>query len=605
VNREAPFLGPRERAVWKSRRVLRLDGRLLHERLECRHLRDLVVQRSESRVVELVHDRHGHLLITFGGQYRMANIVQEENELAESLVYLASARGGDNYWARIVNGTDKVYDPNLGTCCVSVNINGNYTFTADLGWLRTQVVPMRKLIVIHEAGHIALRHLERIFRLLWSITDKATRYAIKSTFNIAADLAVNDSILRKEPEFRDLVKRGLFTGLLPERFNPALPKGLSMEGYITEILKRQEQIAQQLKQLAEMSGDMRGLPSFGDDSDDDGEGSGGGSSSEGKKKEEEQPGTGGQVANDEDPILPKGMGNSAKADPDRFEGMDEDFHKVTNNAHKQWNDCADKMTQEDANQTANEMKRHARRLVKSAHQQTILSRGTVPSDIQQLVESLTGPDQVPWHWLLDDLLATHISSRVVEEMVMPNIGLLNLDDVEPWPGTSLDFAFNITWMTDTSGSMADPEYARACNCMNGLMSIHKNIHLTYVECDAALQKEMVVDNISVPDEETAAKMKTRAGYGGTVYVPFFRRVLGLDETGDWRGERPKDPMTKPDLIVIVSDGGVNIIPECFPSLRPDCPIIWLITPNMSAVPGMENVSPDRVINMFEIKGEYE
>ena len=543
----------------------------------------------------------------------MANIVQEENELAESLVYLASARGGDNYWARIVNGTDKVYDPNLGTCCVSVNINGNYTFTADLGWLRKQVVPMRKLIVVHEAGHIGLRHLERIFRLLGSITDPATRYAIKSVFNIAADLAVNDSILRKEPEFKDLLKQGLFTGLLPERFDPPLPRGLSMEGYIAEILKRQAQIAQQIRQMVEaMSGGN--IPLLGgkplDDQDDGTSSSAGQGKGKGKKKdnEEKKPdGSGGEIPNDEDPILPKGMSNAAKADPDRFEDLDEDFHKLTNNAHKQWNDCADKMTQEEANQTANEMKRHARRLVKSAHQQTILSRGTVPADIQQMVESLMVPEQIPWHWLLDDLLATHISSRVIEEMVMPNIGLLNLDDVEPWPGTSLDFAFNITWMTDTSGSMGDPEYARGCNCMNSLMAIHKNIKLTYVECDAALQKEMVVDNISVPDEETIALMKTRAGYGGTVYVPFFKRVLGLDSPTDWRDPalRPKDPMNKPDLIIIVSDGGVNILPECFPKYRPDCPIIWLITPGMHPVPGMENVSPDRVIQMFEIRGEYD
>ena len=263
------------------------------------------------------------------------------------------------------------------------------------------------------------------------------------------------------------------------------------------------------------------------------------------------------------------------------------------------------MTQEEALSAANEMKRHARRLVKSAHQQTILSRGRVPSDIENLVTSLTEPEQIPWHWLLDDLLATHINSRVVEEMVMPNIALLNLDDVEPWPGTALDFAFNITWMTDTSGSMADREYARACNCMNGLMAIHKNIKLTYVECDAALHKELVTDNIQPPEGEELEKWHTRHGYGGTVYVPFFKRVLGLDTPSDWSIPRPMDPMTKPDLIVVVTDGGVGIIPECFPQYRPDCPIIWLITPGMRAVPGMENTSPDRVINMFELRGEYD
>ena len=138
-----------------------------------------------------------------------------------------------------------------------------------------------------------------------------------------------------------------------------------------------------------------------------------------------------------------------------------------------------------------------------------------------------------------------------------------------------------------------------------LAEVHKNIKLTYVECDAALHKELVTDNIDPPDGEELTKWHTRRGYGGTVYVPFFKRVLGLDTPGDWSIPRPMEPMTKPDLIVVVTDGGVNITPECFPQYRPDCPIIWLITPGMHPVSGMENTSPDKVIKMFELKGEYD
>ena len=511
------------------------------------------------------------------------SIVPEENTLTDSLVWLCSARGGNSYWSRILNGTNKIYDPTLGTCCVSIGQGGQYTLTADIGWLQKQKAKAQKLIIVHEAGHLGLRHIERLFRLIGSITDPAIRMAIHAVFNVAADLAVNDSVIRKEPEFsaKD------FFGLLPETMTPPMPLGLSMEGYVELILKNQKATVDRLRQLLE-----------------NGPGGGGGSSSSGEDESQEGDGESHDPRAD-DPILPNGMGPSAQQNPDLFKEMAELFDKLTGGNHKQWNECAEKMTADEANSAANEMKRHARRLVKSAHQQTILSRGRVSADIEKLVQSLTGPDQVPWNSLLEDVLASAVGSRIVEEMVMPNIGLLNLDEVEPWPGTSLDFQFNITWMTDTSGSMADAEYARACNCMNNLLAVHKGIHLTYVECDAGLQKELVTDNIQPPEGAEKDKWQTRHGYGGTVYTPFFRRILGIDTPGDWATARPTEPMAKPDLIVIVTDGGVNIVPECFPSLRPECPLIWLITPHMHAVEGMDDIPPDRVINMFEIKGEYD
>ena len=153
--------------------------------------------------------------------------------------------------------------------------------------------------------------------------------------------------------------------------------------------------------------------------------------------------------------------------------------------------------------------------------------------------------------------------------------------------------------------MGDAEYARACAALNGLLAINKNVKVTYVECDANVQKEVEVSNIEPPDDKYLAELRNRRGYGGTSYAPFFKRVLGLDEKGDWMDGAPKieDGHPAPDLIVICTDGGVYLQNECFPRFQPKVPIIWLLMPGCHAPAGMDNVPPNRLGEMFRIREE--
>lgn len=129
--------------------------------------------------------------------------------------------------------------------------------------------------------------------------------------------------------------------------------------------------------------------------------------------------------------------------------------------------------------------------------------------------------------------------------------------------------------------------------------------MVYCECDAAMQKEVKVTNIEPPGDEYVKELQNRRGHGGTVYTPFFKRVAGVDEPNDWVPGAPRldERHPKPDLMVICTDGGVGLMGECFPKYKPDCPIIWLLMPNCRPVPGMDNVPPDRIIEMFHMKQE--
>jgi len=567
----------------------------------------------------------------------------ESTELSRSLVYLVSPRGGDNYWARVINGTDKVYLDTEGTLSVSIAKNGRYVLTCHNPFFEGCSVPMRKLAVIHEAGHLALRHLERVTRLLTTQADPLVRKTIQTIYNYALDFAVNDSILRKEPEFVQVHRprgtdKGEFTFLLPEEFG--YPKGLSVEEYVRLMLKDIDHARQVMREILECtqgdgdeskggagaeSGGGRGGESE-SDSDPEGRsgtgGEGGESSSEkpnstsgsgdqkNKSSSERRRGKGGGKAptesDVEDPSLPPGLGEVARSDSESVDELQEMFDELNHENHDAWQDQLDNMSREEALSMANRMKAHARQLVRGAHEQTKRSRGFVPAEIEKMVERLLEADQTPWDWLLDDQLASSVASKVEEAMVMPNLSFINEDHLEPWPGLALNFAFNITWIDDISGSVSSPEHARACRCVNSLMASNKNVKLTYMQVDAALHLEEATDNLQSPDPEKLKEMLARRGAGGTVYTPAFKRILNVDTPSDWvRPElKPREPHPKPDLVIVTTDGGVRIEGECFPVYHPGCPIIWLVLPGNRPAPGMNDSAPDRVIEMFNIKSEF-
>jgi predicted metal-dependent peptidase len=543
-------------------------------------------------------------------------------QLSESFVYLVSPRGGNSYWAVVINGCDKLYTTEINTLAVQLTPNGRYILMCNNEYFAKRSDPMKKLILVHEAGHIALRHIERLCKLLSFIVDPSLRESVMAVYNIAADFAVNDSIVRNEKEFKAMMDEEQFDGLLPEAWG--LPTGQSMEKYMLLLVERREEIKQLLKDMLDSEcGDE-------DDEEGDGEGEGegddqegsGSSLSKGNKpaktgksgKGGKKPGKGGAgngSEEDEERIgeaarqsVVEAVANAMQVDPDYFKKLQKAFDQSASKTHEQWNKVAGELTPEEAVSMASKLKQHAKRLVKSAHEQIAArGRGFAPNGIEELVGSLLAQEQVPWTWLFNDLIATSIAPKVIEEMACPNLMLINDMNVEPWPGFALDHEFHIAWLNDTSGSVNNREYARACLELNGLLKMNKNIRLRYMECDAAMQKEMFVDNLEPPDEEEMKKVRTRKGFGGTVYTPAFKRILGLDTPADWArsAARPTELPRRPDLLIVYTDGGVVIEGEVFPQFHPQCPIIWLVAPGCHTVPGMNDVPPDHVVKMFDMK----
>ena len=531
-------------------------------------------------------------------------------QLSQSFVYLVSPRGGNSYWAVLINGCDKLYTTEIDTLAVHLTPNGRYILMCNNEYFAKRSDPMKKLILVHEAGHIAMRHIERLCRLLSNITDPSLRESVTAVYNIAADLAVNDSIVRNEKEFAALLTSGEFDGLLPEKWN--LPLKLSMESYMQLLVERREDIKKLLQDMLASDGD--------EDGEGDGEGDGeseGAGSAKGKRSAKSgkgKPGKrgSGKMSGEDDERFGEGarqavveaVANAMQVDPEYFKKLQKAFNQAASKTHEQWNTVAGELTPEEAVSMASKLKQHAKRLVKSAHEQIAArGRGFAPNGIEELVGSLLAQEQVPWTWLFNDIVATSIAPKVIEEMACPNLMLINDMNVEPWPGFALDHEFHIAWLTDTSGSVSNLEYARACVEINGLLKMNKNIRLRYMECDAAMQKEMFVDNVEPPEDDKLREVRTRRGYGGTVYTPAFKRILGIDAPSDWAkpANRPEEVPRRPDLLIVYTDGGVVLEGEVFPQFHPQCPIIWLVAPGCYTPAGMNDVPPDHVIRMFNMK----
>ena len=527
----------------------------------------------------------------------------QENALSKSLVYFVSRRGANNFWAQVINGTTKVFTNDDGTLAVSLAPNYRYVLTCHLPFFEACSPKMKLLVLVHECGHIVHSHIPRLFKMMANCTDPMVRTAVMSVFNWAADFATNDTLVRLEPGFNEVHKirdsnTGEFTFLLPEEWG--LPRGKSMEEYVALMLKDLPKFRQRVERM------LQDLAKNIENGGGEDEGDGGGSAVLGPDGEPAR-GSGGKKRSriESVPGLPERLIQQAISEPETFEMLQKAFDKISGKAHSQWNKKAEEMTPEEAISASTRMQKHAKQLVKSASERVQRDRGSLPGGAQALIDKLMEPERLPWDLFLRDIIQGAISARVQEEMASPNLALINEDYIEPWPGQTLEFGFNITWMTDTSGSMGDAEYARACAALNSLLAVNKSVHVTYVECDANVQKEVKVNNVEPPDDKYLAELRMRRGYGGTSYAPFFRRVLGADRPTDWMPKAPRldEAHPKPDLIVICTDGGVLLQGECFPQYRPNCPIIWLLMPNCYAPSGMDNVAPNRLIEMFRIKEE--
>jgi predicted metal-dependent peptidase len=523
-----------------------------------------------------------------------------------------------NFFVRVINACNIEYDETRPTLSVRLNMAQQYVLSINRNFFYDLSGPMKKLVLVHEAGHIVQRHIERGLNLYARYPEEEYRIALRAVMNIAMDLAVNDQIVRLEPEFERCIKE--FPWILPENYK--LPRNLSFEAYLALLMQdphkyftpktgcdcgeshdsEEEQNGgekDQHGQPADQNSDESDVPGNAgdggdsdesDDEDDDGNGGRAPPKQSGPGRGKPTSGTSKKI---KIPSLDEGLAKNAKAHKPLFERMAKKFDEE-HGGHDPLHDLVDGLTAEQAMALGTKIRRQTKVLIGRVVETTRKLRGFIPSHVQADIDQILTEEVVPWHHVLNDVIASQIGGKLRETMASPDLTLLELDHVEPFPGTTLDPKFTIGWLMDCSGSVSGPEFGKAVSVMNHLMAQNAAVECYYIECDARIQFEELTKQL-----EYDPTTRKRHGHGGTVYVPAFRRFLNRATQEDYDGfKMPEAAVPKIDLLVVATDGGVVIRGECFPDLHPGCPILWLVSEHGSAPHGIDDVPPDRIIKVF-------
>jgi predicted metal-dependent peptidase len=516
------------------------------------------------------------------------------NALSEVLQWACSPRGGNNFYGRILNGCGRVNIPGLHTAGVTITPEGRYLLACDNEWFAEQPRPFQIVVMIHEAGHLALMHIERELRYKRIIIDKKKFRYIHKILNVAMDMAVNDVAVRpflseQGSKFEACREKLIF----PE--DREYPPDLEFETYFSMLMK-------DLKEHGfdpnnhELHVQMGGGSGQGDAEEDDQQQGGSGSQGEDGEDEQEQEGGGGGSEGEKEQQEAQGPGKGDGYDPQQDPNLPGWFKGLLQKqltVHVDWTDAFEDMTDAEVERATDRATREGKKIMLAAAQQTEKSRGTLPAGMEAIINGLLEEPTIPWEIVFRGMLKSALSSKLQESTTQPNPMLFHLEDdgVEPYPGFQNDFTFHIDATFDTSGSVSDEEFKKFMGELMGIMRTEKGVSVRMIMYDAAIQHEEMLDP---QDELSDRNAYDRYGYGGTDFTPALKLILGKDTEEDWvkNAERiTNERVPKADLVVMFTDGYAPVdVSEGgpIPDYEPPCPLIWALTSSGKSHPAMGN-----------------
>jgi predicted metal-dependent peptidase len=417
----------------------------------------------------------------------------------------------------------------LDTCGVTIDKEGRYVLVWDPEWFTKQEVAFQILVILHEAAHLVLRHVERGITHQRRINVPAAAAMLQEVWNIAADMAANDVALRSMVE--DKTKNfGNYASKILWPEDKDYPRGRSADEYYAWLLR-----------------DLKSDGWTPENSDDSNQGNHPGSNSKNKQQ-----------------------GNGSNV-PQWFKNL----------AGKKTKDTGatgifDTMTDSEVRRAIDRARREVRRITNAAVKQTEKARGTIPGNIKATVEDLLEDSKIPWQELLRGQLRSVISQKLDESTAYPNVTLLHSDEYEPYPGFQKNFTFNILAAFDTSGSMDDKDFVDCCSELRGLLEKEDGVTVRLLHFDWKIQHE---ETLTTTDTAQMTHSNTRYGYGGTSFKSPLRYALHQDEDRDWElGAKRINQKHRTffDLMVIFTDG---YAPIPLPELDPHIPLFWILTSN--------------------------
>jgi len=524
-----------------------------------------------------------------------------DRAMSRALQWLCSPRGGSNFYARMINGCGRAPRKDLWppTAAVTLDNHGRYMLVWHPVWFVQQEGPFQLLVVVHEAAHLALQHLEKMLRIRLKLNDNIRYARLQPIMNVAADMAANDIAVRpilETPRTNFAKYRDRF--IWPEEAKYNYPTGQSFEFYFNELMKNMQkdgfnpnlQIIPMIGGCNANQSNQQGGSSRQSGNSKGGRGDSPDGSSKSSTQNTEDNNRSGQGDKEGDNNKGGGGANSEELSPadgldDNYPEWFKDLVRGQNPQNVPWNLDFDEMTSAEIERAIDSAKREAKRITKNAVEQTKKSCGKVPGKFMEAIQDLLEEPTIPWQIVLQNMMRSEVSSKLDESTAYPNPCFFHLEDegMEPYPGFQKNFAFNIACMVDTSGSVSQSEFLDFMAEIRGIMNQEDEVTIRLIMFDHAIQYEKL---LGPDDTEKFARDRyqliNRYGYGGTSFTPPLKYMCGRDEEGDWmpNADREENPMTDPpDLAILLTDGEAPVGPPHgpIPEYLPPCPLIWVLT----------------------------
>lgn len=424
----------------------------------------------------------------------------------------------------------------------------------------------------HEALHILLFDIPKALnRMAMLPADKRQKFW--RMMNVALDAANNDQLVEQMPHMRHGT-----TGewVLPEQMG--MKRKQDMEHYFEILLMHRKNFR---NRVDEMKRKYFALGSSGDEESDEDENEEGESDGSDDQGQGQMPGVGG-------------------ATPDELDEMSNSDRLAyamalleTMNAHDWTDQPVEQQSAEELEAKASMLETEAKSIAKDAIESHEKQCGNVPQRFRGILDDIKD-GKLPWTELLSRLVqARMLGKRKLTEthpskkryiMFRENEDgeLERLEVAQPiFPGSKRDRTFVIMYAIDTSGSMSDDEVKDGLSEIQSLLKTYPDAHCIVVQCDV-----MIADvSILGPEEDLDQYVKRvgRASVGGTRFDQPFQLAQAMSGMNEFPEVPEPGKMLSPlfkyegiDMVVYHTDGYAPAPPI---TVRPPCPVIWVLTEN--------------------------
>ena len=213
--------------------------------------------------------------------------------------------------------------------------------------------------------------------------------------------------------------------------------------------------------------------------------------------------------------------------------------------------------------------RRIEQFTKESVQQSVKSvrnKGNISGNLKELIDQCLLPPEIPYYQIIKKLVK---GSRLAKDTL--SYSKINrkrtylfltgeqkgIPQISPFPGRTKDITFNISIISDTSGSMSHDDILESLKGVKSIIEKDKYCHTTVIQCDTSVKKEYTVKRIRDIDFGIY-------GRGGTTLAPGLFRAKELNT----------------DVSLVFTDGYCDDINKIPKKLLPK-KIIWVLTPDGS------------------------